>query len=328
MRHLFIINPKAFFIRGQTNKICQEIQSFFAAFPQVKYDIHITRWKRDAVGFTHRYVSAADRIVRVYAVGGMGTLFEVINGVAGLPNVQVACWPFGIDNTFLCYFGQDRIERFRSLKNLVFSGVSTFDLIKCGNNYGICTGYMGIEAIASQQGDSIIENVDFLPGWIIRTGSIYLALALYYSAKKETIQSYRVMIDGFSLRGTYRSILIANEPFLSKGLAPAVDARPDDGILDVYLIQSVPGFKMPPLIFDYVRGRYDKWPHYISHYQAKTVSIVTDQIMHICIDGEHFYDTAVEYEVVPRAVDFVCPDDINREAVRRNTSRGVPLESM
>jgi diacylglycerol kinase family enzyme len=328
MRHLFIINPIAFFIKGQTGRICREIQSFFAAFPQIKYDIHITRWKRDAVGFTHRYVSAADRIVRVYAVGGMGTLFEVINGVAGLPNVQVACWPFGIDNTFLCYFGQDKIERFRSLKNLVFSGVSAFDLIKCRNNYGICAGYMGLEAIASRQGDSIIANVDFLPRWIIKTGSIYLALALYYSTKKETIQSYQVMIDGLSLQGTYSSILIANEPFLSNGLAPAAGARPDDGILDVYLLQRVSGFNMPALIFDYVRGRYDKWPHHISHYQAKTVGISTDQIAHICIDGEHFYDTAVEYEVVPHAVDFVCPDDINREAVCRNTSCGVCLESM
>jgi diacylglycerol kinase family enzyme len=326
MRHLFIINPRAFFIKGQTEEICREIRAFFAAFPQVKYDIHITRWKRDAVGFTHRYVSGADRIVRVYAVGGMGTLFEVINGVAALPNVQVACWPFGIDNTFLCYFGQDRIERFRSLKNLVFSGVSSFDLIKCGHNYGICAGYMGVEAIASQQGDRIIENVDFLPRWVIRTGGIYLALALYHGVKQEAALPYRIMIDGVFLQGTYRSILIANEPFLSNGLSPAADARPDDGVLDVYLIQQAPNIKMPALVFDYARGHYGKWPRYISHYRARNVSISASQMAHVCLDGEHFYDTAVEYEVVPRAVDFVCPDDISRETVRRNA--GARLESV
>jgi diacylglycerol kinase family enzyme len=307
MRHLFIINPRAFFLKGQVDDVCREIHAFFAGFPHIKYDIHITRWKRDAVVFVHRYVSAADRIVRVYAVGGMGTLFEVINGVVGLPNVQVACWPFGIDNTFLWYFGKDRIGYFRSLKRLVFSGVSSFDLIKCGNNYGICAGYMGVEAMASQHGDSIIETMDFLPRWLIRTGGIYLALALYYCFKKETNQSYRVMLDGHPMYGKYRSILIANEPYLSSGLKPAVEARPDDGMLDVYLIQQVPNFKIPSLVLDYARGHYDKWSSHIFHYRAKTVDISSEQIMHICIDGEHFYDAAVNYEIVPCAVDFVCP---------------------
>jgi diacylglycerol kinase family enzyme len=316
MRHLFIINPEAFFIKGQTGELCGEIRSFFAAYPHVKYDIHVTRWKRDAVVFIHRYVSGADRMVRVYAVGGMGTLFEVINGVVGLPNVQVACWPFGIDNTFLWYFGEDRIERFRSLKKLVFSGVSSFDLIKCGNNYGICAGYMGIEAIASKHGDDIRENIDFLPGWLVRSGGIYVALALYYCFRKETFQSYRVMLDGNRLHGSYRSILVANQPYLASGLNPAVDARPNDGVLDIYLVEQVSNFEMPRLVFDYARGDYRKWPHHISHYRAKSVNVSSDQIMHICIDGEHFYDAAVNYEVVPNAVDFVCPLTIGPDMPR------------
>ncbi|MDR2376270.1 MAG: hypothetical protein LBD96_07520 [Treponema sp.] len=307
MRHLFIINPRAFFIKGRIDKICQEVRSFFANFPHIKYDIHITRWKRDATVFVHRYVSGADMIVRVYAVGGMGTLFEVINGVAGLPNVQVACWPFGIDNTFLWFFGKEKMERFRSLKELVFSGVASFDLIKCGNNYSICAGYIGVEAIASRRGDSIIENMDFLPRWLTRRGGIYLILALYYCVKKENTQSYRVILDGNPLNGSYHSILVANAPYLASGINPAADARPDDGVLDVYLIQQVPYFRLPTLTFDYACGRYTKWSRYISHYRAKNINISSDQIMHICIDGEHFYDAAVDYEIIPHAVDFVCP---------------------
>jgi diacylglycerol kinase family enzyme len=307
MRHLFIINPRAFFIKGRVEELCDEIRSFFAAYPLVKYDIHITRWKRDAVVFVHRYVSAADRIVRVYAVGGMGTLFEVINGVVGLPNVQVACWPFGLDNTFLWRFGKDRIEHFRSLKKLVFSGVSSFDLIRCGNNYGICAGYMGMEAVASKHGDHIVENVDFLPRWLVRSGGIYLALALYHCLKKRGDQSYQVMLDGQPLHGSYHSILIANEPYLAAGMNPAVDARPDDGILDVYLIRQTPPFKIPGMVLDYAYGRYEKWPQYISHHRAKNIHVASDQIMPVCIDGEHFYDAVADYEVVPRAVDFVCP---------------------
>jgi diacylglycerol kinase family enzyme len=310
MTHLFIINPRAFFLKGQVEELCREIHSLFRHFLPARYDIHITRWKRDAVGFVHRYVSTADRMVRVYAVGGMGTLYEVINGVVGLPNVQVASWPFGIDNTFLCYFGKEKMERFRSLKNLVFSGVSSFDLIRCGNNYGICAGYMGIEAIASERGDRLIENMNILPGWLVRSGAAYVALALYYCIKKGTTQLYQVMLDGVLLRGSYRSILVANQPYLSGGLCPAAEARPDDGMLDIYLIQNIPGLMTVTFVLDYVRGSYQKWPKYISHYRCKSINISSDQIMHICIDGEHFYDAAVAYEVVPRAIDFVCPGGI------------------
>jgi diacylglycerol kinase family enzyme len=309
MRHLFIVNPKAFFLKDRVDNVCSDISLFFANYPQYEYEIHITRWKRDAVGFTRRYVSAADRIVRVYAVGGMGTLMEIINGVVGLPNVQVAAWPFGIDNAFLRYFGKDRMERFRSLRNLIFSGVSSFDLIRCGNNFGICAALMGVEAIAAREGDRILGSVDFIPGWFIRCGGIYLVLSIYYAIKKETSQSYQVMIDGVPLYGDYISILVANQPYLGSGLQPAVDARPDDGLLDVYLIRSLAGLNIAGLALDYAQGRYTKWSQYISHYRGKTIAVSSDQIMEICLDGEHFYDVAVEYQAVPRGLDFVCPVD-------------------
>jgi diacylglycerol kinase family enzyme len=307
MKHLFIVNPKAFFLKGSVDDVCDDICLFFANYPQLDYEIHVTRWKRDAVGFTRRYVSAADRIVRVYAVGGMGTLMEVINGVVGLPNVQVAAWPFGIDNTFLRYFGKDKMERFRSLRNLIFSEVSSFDLIRCGNNFGICAALMGVEAIAARDGDRILGNMNIIPGWFIRSGGLYLVLSVYYAIKKETSQSYQVTIDGIPLCGNYISILVANQPYLGSGLQPAIEARPNDGLLDVYLIRSMASLKLAGFALDYVQGHYYKWPQYVSHYRGKTIAVSSDQIMEICLDGEHFYDVTVEYQAVPQSLDFVCP---------------------
>jgi diacylglycerol kinase family enzyme len=306
MNHLFIVNPKAFFLKGRTDDVCTDIRLFFANYPEIKYDIHVTRWKRDAVGFTRRYVSLSDRIVRVYAVGGMSTLMEVINGVVGLPNVQVAAWPFGIDNTFLHNFGKDSVERFCSLRNLVFSGVSSFDLIRCGNNFGICAGFMGVEAMAARMGDRIMTSIDFIPGWIARSGLVYILSAIYFILKKNTIQTYQVVIDGIPLHGDFVNILIANQPYLSSDLYPATEAQPNDGFLDVYLIRSIKGIKFITLILDYVKGRYGKWPSYISHYRGKSVAVSSEKIIQICLDGEHFYDTIVKYEVVPQALDFVC----------------------
>jgi diacylglycerol kinase family enzyme len=307
MKHLFIVNPKAFFLKGCVDEVCTDIRLFFANYPEIQYDIHITRWKRDAAGFTRRYVSAVDVIVRVYAVGGMSTLMEVINGVVGMPNVQAAAWPFGIDNAFLHNFGKDRMRRFSSLRNLVFSEVSSFDLIRCGNNFGICASFIGLESLAAQVGDRLRVNIEPLPGWIVRSGWLYIFSALYYAFKSGTVKTYQIVIDGTPLHGDYINILIANQPYLGNGLHPALEARPNDGLLDIYLVRFARGIKFIPLALDYVKGRYHKWPGYISHYRGKNVTVSSEKIMEICLDGEHFYDTVVEYEVVPYALDFAFP---------------------
>jgi diacylglycerol kinase family enzyme len=305
MRHLFVINPKAYLLKERTGEVIREIRAFFANYPRILYDIHVTRWKRDAVGFTRRYVSGAPEIVRVYAVGGMGTVFEVLNGVFGLPNVQITTWPFGIDNAFIHYFGKDIRERFFSLRNLVFSGVSSFDVIRCGNNYGICAGFMGLEAFASQRGETILKNLGWAANW---SSGIYLASALFSGPQKEWELSYKILVDGLPLHGKYISVLVANQPYYAKGLNPAVDAEPNDGVLDIYLVRNVPGLKLLAMASDYVHGRYRKWPRAVSHFRGKTITVTSQEVMSICIDGELFYDASVEYEVIPHAVDFVCPD--------------------
>jgi diacylglycerol kinase family enzyme len=296
-------------LKGQAGEICAEIRSFFSKYPEIGYHIHITRWKRDAVGFTRRFVSGAAEIVRVHAVGGMGTLFEIINGVVGLPNVQVSSWPYGLDNSFLYYFGKDRIEFFRSLRNLVFSGVASFDVLRCGNNYSISAGYIGLEAIASLQGDRIIKRLDFLTEWLAKNGGVYLASAIYHGLKKNMQQPYRIEVDGMAMDGDYASILVANQPYYANGLCPAIDAEPDDGFLDIYMAKTAPSLKFLRMAFDYAQGAYRKWPQNIFHFRGKNITISSDDIMSICIDGEMFYDSVIEYEAIPQAVDFVCPGE-------------------
>jgi diacylglycerol kinase family enzyme len=161
---------------------------------------------------------------------------------------------------------------------------------------------MGLEAVASQYRERIIAHAGFLAKY---TGAVYLAAALY--KKREIEQAYRITLDGISQEGVYTSILVANQPYYGKGIHPAADAAPADGALDVYLIKAAPGLRFLRMASDYARGNYNKWPDNISHFRCKTISVSSDQIMTICIDGELFYDSCIEYEAIPHAVDFVCP---------------------
>jgi diacylglycerol kinase family enzyme len=304
MKHLFIINPKACRLKGRIDDIVREIEVLFAGVSRVEYHIHITRWRRDASGFVRRYVYGADRIVRVYAVGGTATLFEVINGVTGLPNVQIAFWPFGRTNLFLRYFDVENREQFRSLRNLIFSGIASMDLIRYGNNYGICFGLMGLEAVIARHRNRIVERAGFLSGF---SDQICFMIGAYYTLKRQGEQFYDVVIDGEHRREKYISLLVANEPCYTGNMRPASDAVPYDGLLDLYMVKRPPLLHLFALMTDYLRGNYHKWPQYISHFQGKRVTISSEQVMLINVDGEYFYDTAIDCEVIPHAMDFVCP---------------------
>jgi diacylglycerol kinase family enzyme len=305
MKHLFIINPKAALVRGQEEKLRDEITAFFANYPEFKYDIHLTRWKRDAVGFTRRYAASSPELVRVYAAGGMGTFFEILNAVAGLPNVQVASYPHGTANSLLRSFGEDKLPFFRSLRNLVFAPVTGLDIIKWGNNYGISHSLIGLDSRAEQDSTTLIK----------RTGMgrdrAYIVTGILRFLEGKTANHYRIDVDGQKITGEYLTIMVANAPCVGQRFCPAIDAILTDGQLHIYLIRKMPFFIAPKLFADYANGYWSKWPAYISHYRGKNIAISSPSMMTISFDGELFYNDRIEYEIIPRGIDFVCPEGVD-----------------
>ena len=77
MKHLFIINPVAYKVKGELDEIIGEVKSFFRSRTNAEYDIHGTRWERDAKGYVRRYANKTEGPFRVHSIGGSGTLFEV-----------------------------------------------------------------------------------------------------------------------------------------------------------------------------------------------------------------------------------------------------------
>jgi diacylglycerol kinase family enzyme len=304
VKHLFIINPNAYYIRDRVGEVMNEIADFFSAYPQLSYDVHVTRWKRDAVGYVRKYCMASGEFVRVYAVGGSSTLFEVINGVIGLPNVQTAIYPLGFNNSFPRFFGDRNFQLFQSLGDLVFAETIPIDVIRCGYNYGIAFGMVGVESLSCRDGIAVMERIG------LKSNLFFFAAAVYNALQRGVLQNYRVSLDGKTLDGEYISILIANQPHYSAGMYPGADADPSDGIFDVYLVKDVPKPQMAKFLLSYTRGGYRKWPRYVSHHSGTSLRISSGRIMCVCIDGEIFYDTEVGFEMMPYAVDFACPGAI------------------
>jgi diacylglycerol kinase family enzyme len=257
------------------------------------------------VGFIRRYLAQSAELVRIYATGGTGTLFEVINGAAGLPNVQVACYLQEPLNSFLGSFGEEKSLLFRSLSNLVFAPTAGLDIIKWGNNYGLNACLIGLCAVSFRDSHALAEKTGFPPL------AAYRAAEIYNIFLGKTIQYYRVELDGQKLNGEYLNITIANGPYYGYKASPAPDARFNDGLLHLYLIKKIPVTMASGVIADFEAGYYEKWPEYISHYSGKHLVVSSPVVMTAGFDGEIFYNDRFQYDIIPRGIDFVCPQGID-----------------
>jgi len=313
---LFIINPATKRLKGKIKPVKDRIAAFFAKYPGIKYDIYVSKWCRDAIMFIQEYVAGyPDITVRVHSIGGSGTLFEIVNSVVGLSNVEVAAHPYGKANTFLRYFGPKNMKRLYSLEDQVLGSTVPMDIVRCGNHYGISYGMAGTEASANALGDKWIELLGLPIDFSYTLAAVYLIL------KGKAGQRYNLEIDGSVIEGDFISVMVANAPCYGKGWYPAVDAHPDDGMLDVYVLKNASKMKILSCISGYTHGNYRKLPDMVSHFRAKEIKLISDKVMCMSIDSENFYGTSIKYEVLPEAIRFVCPEGIDLRKLPRIYNR-------
>ncbi len=306
MKHLFIVNPSAYHVRKDLPGVLRQIEDFFLAHPDQAHEIHVNRWCRDAVGFVRRYVSETEDIVRVHAMGGSGTLNEVVNGVIDLPNAQVAAHPLGRSNEFLQYFGRNRISLFADLENQVYGDTTPIDLICNGTNYCLSNFLTGIETEGYVGGIRFGETIGFKSDlWPLMFAGLYIL------RNRRPGRHYQLDIDGHQVEGRFATLMIANTPCYQKNLNPAVDAHPNDGLMDVYLIDSVSRGRLLRAIIPYVSGQWAKMPDICHHYTCRSIEITCEKPVQTSFDAEVFYARKVHLTAVASAIQLVIPPQID-----------------
>ncbi len=299
---MFIINPVAELVKGNIEEIVTSIHGLFKLYSDMQFDIYVTKFSRDAVSYIRKYMADARDIVRVYAVGGSGTLNEVVNGCMHMPNVQIAYYPRGRLNSFINCFGEKNVHLFSSLRNLVMADTIYLDAFSCGNKYGIANCLIGAEASAKYHGDKISEKTGIASDIGFKVAGIHCALSGGFPQ-----EAMNVVIDGENYSGRYFSMNIANIATYGRKMVPAVEARPDDGRLEIYMIALRNRYKVIPVAYHYTRGSYDSVSDKVNHIQARKIDITSKSPFCYSLDGEVYFDRKLSCEIVPGAVNFVCP---------------------
>jgi diacylglycerol kinase family enzyme len=313
-KHLFIINPKSFPLRQDMFRIRAQIEKYFKKKPGQDYTIHISRYPRDAVGIVRKRIGQIGpaQILRVYALGGDGIIFDCLNGLMGAPNVELAPMPYGTGSDFVRAFGDNHYTQFRDIELQATSPVIPTDVIHCGNNCALNCCTVGLEAasvIRTLSLDRRFEKVRFR--FSALNGLFYTIGGIGAVFDQDVMgQYYGIEADGEDRSGFYSLINIANGPCYGSGMSPVITAVPDDGELDMMVARKVGSLKALQLISDYLKGRYYKHPSICTLRRVQKVSIRSESPLLVNLDGEVFFDSELIIEIIPKAVKIVAVNNL------------------
>ncbi|MDR2313727.1 MAG: hypothetical protein LBE02_04265 [Spirochaetaceae bacterium] len=329
-KHLFIINPRSFLGFREINRVIAEIvrcfdgplaaRQFFGDVVPVlpnpysissPYAIHISRFPRDPIIVIRKYMALMKTPVRIYAIGGDGLVFSCLNGIAELPNAELAIVPYGTGSDFTQSFGGvELIPRMRNIQKQIDAPVIPTDLIDCGGIYALNACALGFEGMATLKSYAAFKTL-----WRIRrrfpavTEGIYRIAGVLELFDADTMgQYYQVQMDDEKLEGPMSLIHIANNPGypINKRVIP--EAVPDDGVLDMVIYRKSSLLKSLRRMPYYLKGQHGKFPENYLYRRVRSVSISSDRPLCISLDGEVFFDTAFNIRVAPRAVRIAAVD--------------------
>ena len=302
MTHLFIINPAAG-SRNREKEYKEKIEAAFAG-TDLSYRIEVSAAPGECARIAREAAETGEEY-KIYSCGGDGTMNEIINGVAGYPNVSVTMYAGGSGNDFIRLFNEP--EAFRDLSRLLDSKEAEFNLIRCNDRYSLNICSVGLDARIGID----VANYKRLP---LLSGFRAYVVSAVVNVIRGIAKPFVVEIDGERIEDEFTMISVCNGRFYGGGFNPVPEADPSDGLLDVLLVKKVSRMQVPAVVGKYKNGRYKELPHLVRHIRTTSLKIRCDQNSGIQLDGEVLMAQEAEFSVAPYKIRFFYPKELSWEA--------------
>jgi YegS/Rv2252/BmrU family lipid kinase len=300
--YLFIINPKSGSGKGQRvwdlmktrlDKEKVKYRSFFTTHPG-----HATDIAQQVVELHH------DKIGAIIAVGGDGTMNEVVNGLLHYPNLRVGHIAAGSGNDFARGLKLPR-KPLKALDQLVIHSrpnLQPIDIGKCSfpsrkwekprsfiNGVGI--GFDGDIAKNTNK----TKYKPFLNK--LKLGSLaYIITAIRMIFTYETHQ-LTIQVDG--RKHTFDDVWmvsVCNNPYMGGGLKVTPNAKMNDGLLDLCVVHKFNRFKLLAIMGTAFLGKHTRFKG-ITILRGRTIQVESTNPVTVHADGEVIGTTPIEVQV-------------------------------
>ena len=296
MKHVFIVNPAA----GKFDRTEGYRAMIDAAFQTrgLTYELLVSKAPGDCRSLARQAAESGEE-VRIYACGGDGTLNEVVNGVVGFDNAAVTHFPGGSGNDAIKVFNNP--AAFVSIDRLLDAEETRFDLIRCNDTYALNVLSIGFDARVGTD----IARFKRLP---LVTGKSAYILSILSNMLHGLSAQYTVTLGtGETVSGEKTMICICNGRWYGGSFNPMPEAEPDDGILEVLVVDKVNLLQVASVVGQYQKGHYADFPELIRHYRCTDLRIECKEPSVVNVDGEAIHTTDAKISLVPHAIRFFYP---------------------
>ncbi len=233
----------------------------------------------------------------VVAVGGDGTAYEVACGLMGT-QVPLGIIPAGTGNDFIKTVGLPK-KPLAALDFILTHEARPVDV-------GGLNGHLFLNVCGTGFDVMVLENTlaakKYLRGILPYLIGLLRAIVHYHPVR------VRCMVDGEEEQE--REVLIcsvANGRYIGGGIPICPDAQPDDGMLDVLLVDNVPRWKLPFYLPGLLMGHVLRF--HITHHRRCSSVRLRGEGMRVNIDGEIATLDAADFTLKPGVLLLYWPGE-------------------
>lgn len=285
----FIVNIKAG--NGRCIKIWDKMKAELDR-QNINYRSFFTKYPKHAEEITKQIATMFDeKIEAIIAVGGDGTIHEVINGLVEFPSITIGYIPAGSGNDFSRGFSIPKSPQQALsfiLKNKQKKGVlHDIGKFKIGGltkpHYFVSNLGTGFDAaVVKLTNESKMKKYlnKVKLGSLAYVGAVVRALFTYESTEMT------VSINGNTT--TYENVwfvTISNQKYYGGGMKIAPSANTKDGQFDIIIVHNVSRLKLLLVFGSVFLGKHTRFKEVIQE-KGSIISIDSDRKMLVQADGE------------------------------------------
>ena len=292
---LIIVNPTAG--AGRAGRMIPWLRQRLEQRPEV--NLHVTR----RAGEAESLASSADRAGhdRVIAVGGDGTVQEVVNGLLAGPGVELGIVPAGTGNDLARSLGLPA-EPASAWKAAMGRHARRVDAARARNGAGQERWFASAAGIGfdAQVAAAMVRRRGWQAG---RAGYVLTTLA---ELRRFGNRPVTITLDDETFSQSVLFVAIANGAYYGGGMRIAPEAKPDDARLDICVVGDISRLTALREMPNLYRGTHVRNPA-VSMHTAQTVRIEGGPSTLIHLDGEPFGGLPLHIRVAPSWLSVATP---------------------
>ena len=244
-------------------------------------------------------LTAGEDNVNIVAVGGDGTLHEVLNGIVNTEKCNLGLIPLGSGNDF-AETAHVPLDAEEAAKIIAFRSPTMIDYIELDNGLrSINAVGMGIDVDVLKRaysGKKTGKNKYF---------SAFIKSLIHYKAGK-----YKVVYDGIEEEHTGIICCLGNGRQIGGGILLFPEADIKDGYIDLVMVDYLTKFRTLIAFAKLTSGKVNKVKE-VTHVRCKQVSVTpldgTDTT--IQAEGELYENTPLNARIIEKKLAFYLPDN-------------------